>query len=77
MLEYCSPVWMSAASSHLGLLDCVVSKAVKHSDGLVMCDLKHGHRVAALCMFYKIYCNPNYALEAALPLVHVLARLAR
>ena len=26
VLEYCSPVWMSAATSHLSLLDCVVSQ---------------------------------------------------
>ena len=24
VLEYCSPVWMSVATSHPGLLDCVV-----------------------------------------------------
>ena len=67
MLEYCSPVWMSAAASHLGVLDRVVSKAVRLSDGLVVCDLEHRRRVAALCMFYKIRCNPNHALEAVLP----------
>ena len=26
VLEYCSPVWMSAATSHLSLLDRVVAK---------------------------------------------------
>ena len=54
VLEYCSPVWISAASSHLGLLDRVVSKAVRLSDGLVVCDLKYKRCVAALCMFHKI-----------------------
>ena len=39
VLEYCSPVWMSAAASHLALLDRVVSKEVGLSDGLVVCDL--------------------------------------
>ena len=34
MLEYCSPVWMSAAAFHLGLLGLIVSKAVRLSDGL-------------------------------------------
>ena len=51
MLEFCSPVWMSAAASHLGLLDRVVSNAIRISDGLVVCDLEHRRRVAALCMF--------------------------
>ena len=31
--------------------------------------------VAALCMFYMIYCNPNHASVVALPQVHVPARL--
>ena len=75
VLEYCSPVWMSAAASHLGLLDRVVTKAVTLSGALVVCDLKHRRRVAALCKFYKIYCIPNHALEAALPQVHVTSRL--
>ena len=47
LLEYYSPVWMSDAASHLGLLDRVLSKAVRLSDGLVICDLKHRCRVAA------------------------------
>ena len=60
-------VWMSAAASHLGLLDRVVSKSVKLSDGLVVCDLENRRSVSALCMFYKIYCNSDHALEAAVP----------
>ena len=48
---------------------------IDHSDGLVVCDLEYRRRVAALCMFYKIFCNPNHALEAALPRVCVPARL--
>ena len=73
VLDYCSPIWMSAAASHLCLLDRVVSKAVRLRDGLVMCDLEYRRRFAALCMVYKIHCNPDQALEAALPQVHVLA----
>ena len=62
VLEYCSSIWMSAASFHLGLLDCVVSKAVRLMDRLVLCNLEHRRRFAALRMFYKIYCNHNHAL---------------
>ena len=58
----------------LHILYRVVSKAVRLSDDLVVCDLKHRRRVAALCMFYKIFCNHNHAL-AALLRVHVPARL--
>ena len=61
MLEYCSPVWMSEAVSHLGLPDRVVSKAVRLSDGLVVCDLRHRRHVAVLCIFYRIRRNPNHA----------------
>ena len=75
VLEDCSPIWMSTAPSPVAVLDRVLPKALKLSDGLIVCDLEHRRRVAALCMFYKIHCNPNYALEAALPLVHVPARL--
>ena len=62
VLEYCSHIWISAAASHLGLLDRVVSNAVRFSDGQVVCNLKHRRRVAALCMFHKIYCNSKHAL---------------
>ena len=61
-LQYCSLVWMSAATSHLVLLNLFVSKAVRLGDGLVVCDLEHRRRVAALSMFYKIHCNPNHTL---------------
>ena len=43
---------MAAAASRLGLHDRVVLKKVRLSDGLVVCDLGHRRRVAALCMFY-------------------------
>ena len=48
---------------------------MRFSDGLVVCDLEHRCRVAALCMFNKIRCNPDHALEAALPGVRVPERL--
>ena len=41
VLEYCSPVWMSAATSHLSLVDCVVSQVSRLSGGSVSCDLWH------------------------------------
>ena len=54
MLEYCSPVRMAAAASHLLFVGRVVSKAMIYSDGLVVCDLEHRGRVAAVSMFCKI-----------------------
>ena len=76
MLDFCSPVLMSAAAFHLRVLDRVMLKAVKFSDGLIVCDLEHSHRVAALCKFYKIHCNLNHAQEAAMPRGCVPAWLA-
>ena len=48
----------------------VALKATRLSDGLVMLDLEHRRLVAALCIFYKIHCIPNYN-------VHVPAWLTR
>ena len=41
VLEYCFPVWMSAATSHLSLLDRVVSQVSRISGGSVSCNLCH------------------------------------
>ena len=43
----------------------------------MVCFLKHRRRVIALCMFYKIRCSLNHALEASLAEVLVLVRLTR
>ena len=77
MLEYRSPVWLSAAASHLSLLDRGMSKAVRSGDVLVVCSLKHRRRIAAIIMFHKIYSDTNPFLEVVLPQVHVPARLTR
>ena len=39
VLEYCSPVWVSAATSHLSLFDRVVGQVSRLSGGSVSCDL--------------------------------------
>ena len=76
MLECCFLVlFMSAAPSYLGLIHRVVSKVVMLSDGLVECDLEHRRNVVALCMFLQNICVSNQVLKAALPRVHVPARL--
>ena len=36
-LEYCKPVWMSSAESHMGLLDSVVHSAERFCDGKLIC----------------------------------------
>ena len=64
-LEYCAPAWGSAAESHLKLLDGVVRRA-EALCGASLCNLGHRRQVSCLCMMYKIYCNPNHALNEAL-----------
>ena len=62
VLEYCSPVWCSAADTHLSLLDRVVSGASFLTGGVFACDLAHRRSVSVLCMLYKIRCNPMHPL---------------
>ena len=52
VLEYCSPVWMSAATSHLSLLDRVVSQISRLSGRCVSCDLWNRRKVASLSVFF-------------------------
>ena len=54
VLEYCSTVWMSAATSHLLLLERAVCRISQLSGGSVSCDLWHRRKVASLCVFFKI-----------------------
>ena len=54
VLEYCSPVWMSAATSHLSLLDRVIGQVSQLSGGSVSCNLWHRRKVASLCVFFKV-----------------------
>ena len=58
VLEYCSPVWCSAANRQLKLLDRAVSGARFLTGGVFECDIVHHRSVAVLCMLYKIRCNP-------------------
>ena len=54
VLEYRSPVWMSAATSHLSLLDCVFGQVNRLSGGSVSCVLWHRRKVVSLCVLFKI-----------------------
>ena len=54
VLEYCSPVWMSAATSHLSLLDHDAGQVSRLSGGSVSCELWRRRKVASLCVFFKI-----------------------
>ena len=63
VLEYCSPVWCSAANIHLKLLDRGVSGASFLTGGVFEYDLAHRRSVPVLCMLYKIRCNPTHPVR--------------
>ena len=52
-LEYCAPVWMSSAVSHLGLLETVV-RCPEMCEGELCC-LGHRRKASTLCLLYNIY----------------------
>ena len=75
VLVYCSPVWMSAAISHLLLLDHVVGRASQLSGGSVSCDLWYRRKVASLCVFFKI--DTVWLISCIFPAQYVLRRHIR
>ena len=77
VLEYCSPVWMSAATSHLSLLDRVVSQVGQLSGGSVSCDLWHRRKVASLSVFFKIDSLVDHPVRGLFPAQYVLRRPTR
>ena len=77
ILEYCAPVWSSAAQCHLKLIDKVLSRVRFLCNDANSVDLSHRRSVGALCLFYKIYMNPNHQLHSVLPESYVPARSTR
>ena len=77
ILEYCSPVWSSAVDGHLNLLDGVVRRVTRLSNGLAQCDLWHRRNVASLCMLFKIGHNAGHPLHPHLPRPMAPARALR
>ena len=65
-LEYCSPVWSSAADSHLKLLDTNL-QACKFFIPNLTISLQHRRFISSLCMLYKIFHNPSHPLHSELP----------
>ena len=75
-LEYCSPVWSSAAPCHLKLLDRNV-RACKFLIPELQMDLWHRRSISSLCMLYKIFHNPDHPLNSELPNLFQPARITR
>ena len=65
-MEYCAPVWSSAANSHLKILDRNLS-AIKFLIPNLKIDLWHRRQISSLCMLHKVYHFQNHPLHASLP----------
>ena len=63
--EYCSPVWFSAADSHLKLFDRNLNTC-KFLIPDLNTDLWHRRSISCLCMLFKIYHNPAHPLHSEL-----------
>ena len=62
ILEYCSLVWGSAASSHLRLLDRQIHAVSRLCPDQILKPLNHRRCVAGMCMLHKIHSNPKHCL---------------
>ena len=75
-LDYCSPVWSSAAYSHIKLLDRNL-QACKFLIPNLTISLQHRRFISSLCMLYKIFHNPSHPLHSGLPNLFRLRRVTR
>ena len=67
LLEYCSPVWMSASARDLSLLDRVARGGrFLFPDGASY-DLDHRRMISCLSMFHKYYFNGELPLSSLIP----------
>ena len=67
ILEYCSPVWGSAAECHFQILErqvYLVARLCPDQSFLTLC---HRHNVAGFIMLYKVNWNSNHSLYSELP----------
>ena len=63
--DYCSVVWMSAAPTHLQLLDRVFASARFFTPANIRLD--HRRDVAGSCLLFKILGNPSHPMHSRLP----------
>ena len=62
ILEYCSPVWGSAAECHSQLLERQVYSVARHYPDQSFLSLCHRRLAAGLSMLYKVNSNSNHCL---------------
>ena len=73
--EYCSAVWMSAAPTHLKMLERVFTSARFLTQTSMK--LEHRREVATSCLFYKILNNPDHPMQSRLPMPAAHGRRTR
>ena len=67
ILEYCCPVWGSAAKCYLQLLERQVYSVARLCHDQTFLSLCHRRHVAALCKSYKVNSNSNHCVFSELP----------
>ena len=76
LVEYCSPLWSSAAETHLSLLDRVfnVASGIGGDAGI---DLAHRRSVGSLSLFWKILQDSSHPMHSMMPGPHASSRDTR
>ena len=64
-LEYCAPVWISSAESHLDLPGSIVRSAERLCED-ELCNVAHRRKASALYLLCKIYYRMNYSTNECL-----------
>ena len=77
LLEYCSPVWMSASDSNLNVLSKIARSAGFLFPGSGSYDLDHRRNISSLCLFHKIYFSDDHPLHHLIPDPYVPLRQTR
>ena len=77
LLEYCSPIWMSASARDLSLLDRVARGGRFLFPDSASYDLAHRRMISCLSLFHKFYFNRELPLSFLIPEPLPLARATR
>ena len=76
LFEYCSPVWISAADTHMKLLDRAFAQ-IKFLLPSLCLNLRHRRLVGALSYLFKLSSNGDHPLYHLLPGLHQPSRVTR
>ena len=74
--EYCSVIWMSAADSHLRLLERALGSIRFLLPDLIV-DLHNRREISGLCLLFKIFNSENHPMKFKLPPPFAPGRVTR